>query len=78
MTTNGNNTNENQTTGFFSDKSFNPIELFWENLTIFATYKEKKKRCPPCSGVMKTKMILNNVTGIARPGTFTAIIGPSG
>ena len=64
--------------GFFADHSFSPIELYWENLSIYAIYIEKKKRCPPCSGIKKTKLLLNNMTGIARPGTFTAILGPSG
>ena len=63
---------------FLQDHSFNPIELYWENLSIIATYKAKKKGFPPCSSVMKSKLILDNVTGIARPGTFTAILGPSG
>ena len=63
---------------FLSDHSFSPIELYWEKLTIKASYKQKKRRCPPCSYEKKTKNILNNVTGIAKPGSFTAILGPSG
>jgi ABC-type multidrug transport system fused ATPase/permease subunit len=63
---------------FLSDRSFSPIELYWENLTIQASYRERKRRCPPCSSIKKTKTILNNVTGIAKPGSFTAILGPSG
>lgn len=63
---------------FLSDHSFSPIELYWEKLTIKASYKQKKRRCPPCSYEKKKKSILNNVTGIAKPGSFTAILGPSG
>jgi len=63
---------------FLEDHSFNPIELYWENLSITATYKAKKKRFPPCLSVTKSKLLLNDVTGIARPGSFTAILGPSG
>ena len=68
-----------ETNFFLSEKKFSPIELYWENLTIIATVKEReKKRCLACSGVVKNKVLLNDVTGIARPGTFTAILGPSG
>ena len=64
---------------FLSDHSFSPIELYWEKLTIKASYKQKKRRCPPCCNYeKKTKNILNEVTGIAKPGSFTAILGPSG
>lgn len=63
---------------FLADHSFNSIELFWENLTIQASYKEKTRKFPLCGSVKRVKTILHAVTGIAKPGTFTAILGPSG
>lgn len=68
-----------ETSFFLSARTFSPIELYWEKLTIIAkVIDKKKKKCPPCSRVVKNKVLLNDVTGIARPGTFTAILGPSG
>ena len=62
---------------FFSKEKINPIELYWENLFIYASFIEKKK-CRPFSKTKKEKCIIKDVKGIARPGTFTAILGPSG
>lgn len=62
----------------FRDRSFSPIELYWEKISVMATYKKNKKSCLPYSGVIKSILILNEVSGVAKPGSFTAILGPSG
>lgn len=57
------------------DTNFHPIELYWENITVSAKIKEKKG---PCKSIKYTKTILDKVKGKASPGTFSAILGPSG
>jgi ABC-type multidrug transport system ATPase subunit len=61
-----------------TSQPFNPIEVYWENITIIATIKKRKYRLLPCCKEITTKVILDECTGIIRPGTFTAILGPSG
>jgi len=61
-----------------TSKKFNQIEIYWENITVTATVKQKKLRYFPCFSQTSTKVILDQCTGIAKPGTFTAIMGPSG
>lgn len=70
--------NEKNELQFFKDQPFSPIELYWENLYINAIYTEQKRRCWPCSSIKKEKCIIKDCKGVARPGTFTAILGPSG
>ena len=57
------------------DTNFHPIELYWENITVSAKIKEKKG---PCKSRKYIKTILDKVKGKASPGTFSAILGPSG
>lgn len=59
-------------------QKFSPVELYWENITVVAKLKTRKYRLIPCIYEKSTKVILDECTGIARPGTFTAILGPSG
>ncbi len=56
-----------------------PIEIYWENLTITAAIN-KKERIKGCKFKkwVENKVILDNTKGILRPGSFTAILGPSG
>lgn len=40
---------------------------------------EKKRRCPPCgNSIKREKFLIKDCKGVAKPGTFTAILGPSG
>jgi ATP-binding cassette, subfamily G (WHITE), eye pigment precursor transporter len=48
-----------------------PMELFWDNLTIKSVKKKK-------NAIIEETIILNSVKGILSPSTFTAILGPSG
>ena len=54
-----------------------PIELHWNSLTATATNKRKIQ-----GKIFKKESfeirILNGVSGFAKPGSFTAIMGPSG
>ena len=59
-------------------EKYYPIELYWENITITASIKERKYRLLPCCTNTTKKVILDQCTGIVKPGTFTAIMGPSG
>ena len=59
-------------------QKFNPIEVYWENISVVATIKKRRFRLLPCCTTESNKVILDQCTGIARPGTFTAILGPSG
>lgn len=59
-------------------EKFHPLELYWENITVTAKIKERRFRHLPCCINISKKVILDKCTGIARPGTFTAILGPSG
>ena len=61
-----------------TSEKYYPIELFWEDITVTATIKERKYRHLPCCHKISEKIILDTCTGLARPGTFTAIMGPSG
>ena len=61
-----------------TSQPFKPIEVFWENITIIATIKKRKYKLIPCIHEVTTKVILDQCTGIIKPGTFTAILGPSG
>ena len=61
-----------------ASEKFNPIEIYWENITIIATVKQRKIRFLPCCHNKWSKVILDQCTGIAKPGSFTAILGPSG
>ena len=59
-------------------QKFHPIEVFWEKVTIIATLKKKKYPLIPFIHEYSTKVILDQCTGIIKPGTITAILGPSG
>lgn len=59
-------------------EKYYPIELFWEDITVTAIIKQRKYRHIPCCQITSEKIILDTCTGIAKPGTFTAIMGPSG
>ena len=61
-----------------STQKFNKIEIYWENITVIAAIKKRKVRFLPCFHEKSTKVILDSCTGIAKPGSFTAILGPSG
>jgi len=61
-----------------STQKFNPIEIYWENITVIAAIKKRKVRFLPCFHETSNKVILDSCTGIAKPGSFTAILGPSG
>lgn len=64
---------------FVEGTKFNPIELYWENLYIKATTFHKKKKFLSCGKLIKQeKIIIRDCKGVAKPGTFTAILGPSG
>lgn len=54
----------------------NPMELSWQNVSINATIPNPDNK----NKIKKTleKNIIQNSEGILRPGTFTALIGPSG
>lgn len=54
----------------FKSNDFKSIELFWDEIIVTAKIKEKRKTYQ--------KTLLNNVKGVATPGNFSAIIGPSG
>ena len=54
------------------------MELFWDNLTIKAIDKVKKKVGDKTIKVIEEKVILNSLKGVVAPATFTAILGPSG
>eukprot|EP01083_Nonionella_stella_P067382 178199_1 len=49
------------------EKTKQPIQLSFRNINFFSTRKENTG-----------KQILQNVSGIAEPGQFLAILGPSG
>ena len=61
-----------------TSEKYYPIELFWEDITVTATIKERRYRHLPCCQIISEKILLDKCTGIAKPGTFTAIMGPSG
>lgn len=64
---------------FIEGTKFNPIELYWENLYIKATsYESKRKFLSYGKSIKKEKFIIKDCKGVARPGSFTAILGPSG
>ncbi|KAL4438888.1 hypothetical protein ABPG74_016608 [Tetrahymena malaccensis] len=56
----------------------NPIEIAWRNLNVQATIESNQVLNGKKQKVKQEKVILNNVSGISRPGQFTAILGPSG
>jgi len=80
--TNSNQVPPNETSSeenyFFFKLPCKPIDLTWDDITIQATIKKinieggKKKK------IQEKKIILNNVSGTVKHGTFTAIMGPSG
>ncbi|KAF9822317.1 hypothetical protein SFRURICE_017592 [Spodoptera frugiperda] len=47
--------------------TFRPCTLVWRDLTVHTKLKDGK-----------LKRLVNNVSGIAKPGTMTALMGPSG
>lgn len=59
-------------------QKFNPIEIYWENIMVVATIEQRRWRHIPCCAAKTTKVIIDQCTGITKPGTFTAIMGPSG
>ncbi|CAG7830299.1 unnamed protein product [Allacma fusca] len=52
------------------------VDLTWRRLTVWV--KEKSIYWWPVKQPYRRKLVLNNVSGIARAGTMTAILGPSG
>ena len=54
------------------------MELFWENLLITAKVKASKKIQGKNVNVYEEKPLLHSISGVVKPGTFTAILGPSG
>ena len=55
-----------------------PMELFWDNLTIKSVLTEKRMINGKSTKVEVENIILNSVKGVVSPATFTAILGPSG
>lgn len=58
-----------------------PMELSWDTVNIIAKIDdpEKAKTAKRCEKIPKIdKYIITNSEGILRPGTFTALMGPSG
>nr|XP_054767931.1 protein white-like [Lytechinus pictus]XP_054767932.1 protein white-like [Lytechinus pictus] len=86
----GNGTNGYGAANGKGDKyyEFPPVLLSWEDVVVKGAAKaekqgwlgKRKKKGDPEVGktVMETKEILRRVTGIAEPGTLTAIMGASG
>lgn len=66
-----NNTQNNQR---ISSSVTEPLELVFENLSYQVKLKKKRR----VNGVDKKKNLLDNLTGIFRPGRLTAIMGASG
>lgn len=56
----------------------NPMELSWDNVVIDATIPNPNKGKNNTAPKTIEKTIIKNSKGILRPGTFTALIGPSG
>ena len=55
-----------------------PMELYWDHLTIKSVSKVKKNVGGRTMKVKEEKVILNSLKGILSPSTFTVILGPSG
>ncbi|CAD8168491.1 unnamed protein product [Paramecium octaurelia] len=56
------------------------IDLHWKNLTVTVRMEQSKrpKVTDPLLGSIDEKIILNDVSGYAKAGQMTAIMGPSG
>jgi ABC-type multidrug transport system fused ATPase/permease subunit len=68
----------------FEKTEFDPpnvkVTLTWEDVMIKADMTQKKccGRKPKVGNVVEKKDILNNISGIIKPGQFVSIIGASG
>jgi len=54
-----------------------PVSIKWQNLTYSVKVKDPKSK-QKCGGSKMDKIILNDISGSAKPGQLVAIMGPSG